>query len=247
MSWFYADGTQQIGPVTETDWNTLIGSGKIKPETLVWREGMPTWAPYSTVASTVAEGAPAVVSQVRCSECGNSFPPDQVIRIDNNWVCAGCKPMVVQKMKEGVHIAGEFVYAGFWIRVGAKLVDGIILLVVRMLVGGLVGAVMGAVMGSSQNSLAIIKVVAALAGIALQAAYTIYFVGKFSATPGKMACGLKVIRPDGTPMTYGRACGRFFGEWLSGLTLGIGYLMVAFDDEKRALHDRVCDTRVVKA
>ena len=38
----------------------------------------------------------------------------------------------------------------------------------------------------------------------------------------------------------------FFAEMLSGMILGIGYLMAAFDDEKRALHDRICDTRVVR-
>ena len=38
-----------------------------------------------------------------------------------------------------------------------------------------------------------------------------------------------------------------FAEMLSSLTLGIGYIMVAFDDEKRGLHDRdICDTRVVR-
>ncbi len=247
MNWYYSDGTQQIGPVTETDWTALIANGKITPETLVWREGMANWAPYSTVATASSSGTQQVLSEVRCSECGNSFPPDQVIRIENNWVCAGCKPIAVQKMKEGVHMPGEVVYAGFWIRAGAKIIDGIILLVVRMLLGGVLGALMGAVMGSSQQSLTIIKVIAALGGVVLNAAYVIYFLGKFGATPGKMACGLKVIRPDGSPLTYGRACGRFFGEWLSGLALGIGYLMVAFDEQKRALHDRICDTRVIKA
>ena len=71
-------------------------------------------------------------------------------------------------------------------------------------------------------------------------------VGKHGATPGKMACGLKVVSPDGGPVSYGKACGRFFAEMLSGLTLGIGYIMVAFDDEKRALHDRICNTRVIR-
>ena len=61
-----------------------------------------------------------------------------------------------------------------------------------------------------------------------------------------MALGLKVIRSDGARITYGRAVGRFFAENLSGLILCIGYIMVAFDGEKRALHDHICDTRVVK-
>ncbi|HET6371045.1 MAG TPA: RDD family protein, partial [Nitrospiria bacterium] len=42
------------------------------------------------------------------------------------------------------------------------------------------------------------------------------------------------------------ACGRYFAEILSGIILCIGYIMAAFDDEKRALHDRICGTRVIK-
>jgi uncharacterized RDD family membrane protein YckC len=55
-----------------------------------------------------------------------------------------------------------------------------------------------------------------------------------------------VITADGEPITYWRAFGRYFGKLLSGIILGIGYLMAAFDEEKRALHDRICHTRVVK-
>jgi uncharacterized RDD family membrane protein YckC len=44
----------------------------------------------------------------------------------------------------------------------------------------------------------------------------------------------------------GRAFGRYFGKLLSAIILGIGYIMAAFDSEKRALHDMICDTRVIK-
>jgi uncharacterized RDD family membrane protein YckC len=61
-----------------------------------------------------------------------------------------------------------------------------------------------------------------------------------------MACGIKVVRPDGDRVSYARALGRYFAEILSGLILAIGYIMAAFDSEKRALHDHICSTRVVK-
>jgi uncharacterized RDD family membrane protein YckC len=75
--------------------------------------------------------------------------------------------------------------------------------------------------------------------------YQIFFLGKYGATPGKMACKLKVVTAEGTPITYGRATGRFFAEKLSGLTCTIGYIIAAFDDQKRTLHDHICGTRVV--
>jgi uncharacterized RDD family membrane protein YckC len=72
-------------------------------------------------------------------------------------------------------------------------------------------------------------------------------VGKYGATVGKMAAKIKIVNADGTPVSYGKAAGRYFAEILSSMICGIGYLMVAFDnEEKRALHDRICNTRVVR-
>ena len=55
------------------------------------------------------------------------------------------------------------------------------------------------------------------------------------------------MRPNGGPIGLGRAFGRYFAKILSGLILMIGYIMAAFDSEKRALHDMICDTRVIRA
>jgi uncharacterized RDD family membrane protein YckC len=129
------------------------------------------------------------------------------------------------------------VYAGFWIRLGAKFIDGIIL----GMVGFMIGVVAGVIGG--RGAAVLINILSNVIYIG----YVTYFLGAYGATPGKMACGLKVVRPDGEKISYARACGRFFAEFLSSITLGIGYIMAAFDEEKRSLHDRICDTRVVKA
>jgi uncharacterized RDD family membrane protein YckC len=84
-----------------------------------------------------------------------------------------------------------------------------------------------------------------MVGILIPAVYNTFFVGRFGATPGKMACRLRVVIPDGAHISYMRALGRNFAEWVSAIVLAIGYIMAAFDSEKRALHDRICDTRVV--
>jgi len=82
--------------------------------------------------------------------------------------------------------------------------------------------------------------------MAIQAAYVTFFVGRYGATPGKMAGRLRVVTADGGKVTYLKAFGRHFAEFLSSMILGIGYIMAAFDDQKRTLHDRICNTRVVK-
>jgi uncharacterized RDD family membrane protein YckC len=73
----------------------------------------------------------------------------------------------------------------------------------------------------------------------------VYFVARRGATPGKMALGLRVVRTDGSKVSTGVAVGRFFADWLSQITLAVGYVIAAFDGEKRALHDRICETRVI--
>ena len=75
--------------------------------------------------------------------------------------------------------------------------------------------------------------------------YQIFFLGKYGATLGKMACGLRVVTADGGKISYGRATGRAFAEMLSGIICYIGYIMIAFDDQKRGLHDHICNTRVI--
>jgi uncharacterized RDD family membrane protein YckC len=85
-----------------------------------------------------------------------------------------------------------------------------------------------------------------LLNILIPSIYEGLMVGKFGATLGKMALGLKVVDPDGGKISYPLAFGRYFAKFISGFILGFGYLMVAFDSEKRGLHDMICRTRVVK-
>ena len=60
-----------------------------------------------------------------------------------------------------------------------------------------------------------------------------------------MALGLKIIRADGGPLSIGLAVGRYLAYILDGFTLLIGFIIAGFDAEKRSLHDRICDTRVI--
>jgi uncharacterized RDD family membrane protein YckC len=53
------------------------------------------------------------------------------------------------------------------------------------------------------------------------------------------------VTATGGKVSYPRALGRFFAKILSSLICLIGFIIAGFDSEKRALHDRICDTRVV--
>ncbi len=261
MEWYYANEGRRVGPVDDFEFEALIETGVIDQDTLVWNETLPKWARYGKIRSKTPQSAdahsttpqPAPASgpatfarkSAQCHECGNVFPQEEMIRFQNAWVCANCKPIFAQKLREGTVLADEMVYAGFWIRFGAKLIDGLIL----GMVGGFIVVGVGALLFTSIDSGSEIGVVLNILiqamSLMIGVGYTTYFLGRYGATPGKMMLGLKVVTSDGGSVSYARAVGRYFAEWLSAMILLIGYIMAAFDEEKRALHDRICDTRVI--
>jgi uncharacterized RDD family membrane protein YckC len=261
--WYYTENEQQRGPVTEADFETLRRDGKINSETLVWREGMANWqalrevvpniiAPSNRPAVLALSGAATIGAEVVCSQCGKLFPKNEVIRYGSAAVCASCKPIFVQKLKEGANVTGgPMEFAGFWTRFAAYFVDGIITGIIGAIIGGIAGFAIGAAGGMAGDNkaagLVAIQLVSMALSFGVRAAYFIYFIGKDGQTPGKKLCKIRVVNADGSQVSYGKATGRFFGYMLSSLILCIGFLMVAWDEEKRALHDRLCDTRVIKA
>ncbi|HTL59122.1 MAG TPA: DUF4339 domain-containing protein [Candidatus Limnocylindrales bacterium] len=104
MSWFYALESQRIGPVTDSQLDELVRSGKIGPATLVWREGMADWQPLN-VTRPLPPPVPGALAGNTCAECGRTFPPQDVIRLHNAWVCAQCKPVFLQRLTEGAPLS----------------------------------------------------------------------------------------------------------------------------------------------
>ena len=234
----------------------LVAHGSLAPDTLVWREGMAQWQPYNDVRPPVVpvaaplpgvSAAPAA-HQAACAECGRAFDRQDLLAYGSIHVCAQCKPIFLQKLAEGARIETSIRYAGFWIRAGAKLLDGLILRVV-----GLPVSLLMMLASASSPTQTLVRparaILMSLLGMALSLGiamgYSVFFLGRFGATPGKMACRIKVISADGQPISYAKACVRFWAEFLSLVTALIGYIMAGFDEEKRTLHDRLCQTRVI--
>ena len=105
LNWYYIDGGQKTGPLTDAQLDALVGAGKLTPDSLVWREGMPEWQPYGRVRSVPASVAPPNESgRMSCALCSESFAPDEMIAFENAWVCAACKPQFVQRVREGLSV-----------------------------------------------------------------------------------------------------------------------------------------------
>ena len=268
MKWYYAESGRQVGPVEETALDELVRQGVVRDDTLVWREGMAAWQRHGAVRgssgpssaspppSTAAAPAAAPASETRyCSECGRPFPASQLTSYGDVSVCAQCQPAYAQRTSSSARHFG-----GFWIRFLAIIIDAIIIGVVGAIVRIPLALAIGGAglrLGSNPDPSQVFAALPALMGligltwliqIALSLAYEVYFLTTRGATPGKMALGLRVIRADGsTNISAGLAAGRFFAKYLSGLILCIGFIIAAFDREKRALHDHICTTRVVYA
>jgi uncharacterized RDD family membrane protein YckC len=124
----------------------------------------------------------------------------------------------------------QFQFAGFWLRAAASLIDGFIFLAITYLINLFLG----------KDSLASIAV-----QLLTNMLFEALFISTYSATPGKMLLGLKVLNMDMRPLTFMQALGRWFAKFLSGILFMIGYIMVAFTEKKQGLHDLICKTIVI--
>ncbi len=122
--------------------------------------------------------------------------------------------------------------AGFWIRFVAQMIDGVAFIIIGVILG-----VFTAAFGGSELIILLVFVAGPL--------YYTLGVSVWSTTFGKRATGSYVLRQDGSKVGPGRAFCRYLAYFPSSLLLCIGYLMVAVRDDKRALHDLMCDTVVV--
>ena len=73
-----------------------------------------------------------------------------------------------------------------------------------------------------------------------------FWVKNDGRTPGKMAIKVKVVKTDGSPITFGTAILRWIGYIISGLPLGLGFFWIAWDSQKQGWHDKIAGTYVVK-
>ena len=106
MLWYYQEEGIQIGPLTETEFEQKVMAGQVNEQTMVWNESMAGWQLYSTL---IAPALPPVSKQF-CTQCGQSFAESDLVRFENSLICAKCKPIFFQSLKEGIQPVG----VGVW-------------------------------------------------------------------------------------------------------------------------------------
>jgi uncharacterized RDD family membrane protein YckC/Tfp pilus assembly major pilin PilA len=168
-----------------------------------------------------------------CSNCGTELQPSQA-------VCAKCGtrvPLMKTQPAGGraaVARAVDLPYADFWARLGAFVIDSIVLTLIWVLVPLAVRA-------------AGLPVWLALLPTFIYFLYYAWFESSSSqATLGKMALGIKVTDMQGERVAFARALGRSLAHLISNFMFFIGYLVSGFTAKRQALHDVIAGTLVVR-
>lgn len=196
-------------------------------------------------------GAPNPAGSQFCSRCGTPSGPVPAglpnVAASNPVPPYAAPPAPYQAVAPGAGVG----YGGFWIRVVAAIIDTIILRIVvapvGMVFGGL-GLAGGLMPGMPRSGLALfgggVTFIFLIFGSWLYEAFM--ESSSYQATLGKMIFGMKVTDLNGNRISFGQATGRHFAKWLSGMILGIGYIMVGFSDRKQGLHDLLAGTLVLR-
>lgn len=154
-------------------------------------------------------------------------------------------PRVGPRIGPGIGPRVGPIYAGFWKRVVAYVLDWIVLYVIFFLAALLLGPMIGRDNFSSYD---FVRPRSWLFLSQLAIPWLYYALMESSAkqaTLGKMALGIQVVDLSGHRISFLRATGRFFGQFVSSMIFCIGYLMVAFTRRKQALHDIMAGCLVV--
>ncbi|MFC5741571.1 RDD family protein [Dyella tabacisoli] len=235
--WIGRDG-ERHGPYNEGDIRQWLRSGQVSRDDLGWYEGLADW---QSLAILFPEERPVA-------------PP------------ASVPPMLPTPLPQPLPAMASIEDdAGFWKRVGAYLLDTIILyipglLIQKMMGGDAAQAALQAAVADAQTSAASDPTalfaafgqyysVMVPAIIAITVVTWLYFAlcesSAWQATPGKLALGIRVTDMHGARISLPRALARYPAKYLSSLIFGIGFLMVAWTQRKQGLHDLIAGTLVL--
>lgn len=168
---------------------------------------------------------------MKCKICGQDNPAEARF-------CANCGATLVTTVEPPPPVAAAVEYIGFWIRLRASIIDGIIIWFIsfvpsRLLLSNIVGSQFSALSSIFWFPVAWL--------------YYWLFTGIKGQTPGKMVVGIKVVDARGNTVGLGVAALReIVGKTLSALALYIGFLWIIWDRKKQGWHDKIASTYVVK-
>jgi uncharacterized RDD family membrane protein YckC len=230
--WVIRDG-ERIGPFAEEEILRGYESGALHGSDLLWAEGMSS---NVSVEDTFAQLRKSILTSSQELALADIRPPADPS-------ASPYAPPTARVADVAESLIGPTVYAGFWVRFAAVVLDSLLVGLLGTLIGfvlGFVGALLG--LGDGGTSL--------LGGVAGAVIGWLYFAitesSQHRASPGKRALRLQVLTADEEQrISFLRATGRWAARYLSLLLFFVGYLMQPFTARKQALHDLLAGTVVV--
>ncbi len=155
---------------------------------------------------------------MQCQSCGQDNPPGAQF-------CARCGAALIATAE--LHpTAVSLEYSGFWIRLGAAIIDSLII---------------------SAAAAILVRLGPSPFPIFVGWLYLWLLTGHWGQTLGKKLLGIKVVDQQGNIPGLSRAALReIVGKTVVGFTLGLGYLWIIWDKQKQGLHDKIASTYVIK-
>jgi uncharacterized RDD family membrane protein YckC len=181
-----------------------------------------------------------------CGRCGQTYCRDCLVDINGLPYCATCKNETLLDVRSGVVIGPTALnLASPLRRLGAFILDSLILgIPYAVIIGFTVFSHLSG--GQLRPETMVLVQLLNLSIIVVFFVYEGFMLAARGQTLGKMAVGIKVVRPDGSDISTGQAWGRAaMRQVLVSCLCLINYLPILFTQEKTALHDMVASTRVV--
>lgn len=194
-------------------------------------------------------GAPSTGGAAFCQRCGTRMAATSL-----SGPAVPAATAVATVTYGGIQVMPDSYYGGFWIRLAAHLIDHAVFGV--LFVPGFFIFVFPAIIATYHGGYdgppppeLIWSVVgfAIVAGSARMLYEILLTSSTWQGTIGKKLLHLKVTDDFGNPISVGRSTGRFFAKILSGAASYVGFIMIAFMDRKRGLHDVIAKTQVIRS
>jgi len=233
------------GPFSRAEVAQQLSRGEITLDSLAFVEGLAQWTPLREVLAKIDAANPAPVAAappVATMPIGTGFGPTGPVSAGGPLpVGTGYSYAVTMQPPE------HLVYAGFWLRFAAILIDGLILLPLAIISFGFNFASNAATDNSVKIAIVLVSMVYSIFCVVVQWLYfALQESSRAQATLGKRLLGIQVTDRAGNRVGFGRASGRYFGKIISALILYIGFMMAGWTHRKQALHDMMADTLVVR-
>ncbi|MDD1665079.1 MAG: RDD family protein [Methanomicrobiales archaeon] len=241
------EATEELKPLEQ-----LLAQGKISPQEFENAKAK-ILAGYGNL-SCPACGASNPESAQACFNCGGALtfadgsgPAGHPGGVSPS-LPGGAEQFMGQGEATGVQAPPEKVYTGFWARLGAAIIDGMLVGIFILLLGAFVSFVFAIPSSSTSSSADAASISFTFTLIIGTAISWVYYAGQESspaqATLGKRVIGARVTDLEGKRISFGRASGRWLGKILSAASLCLGFLMIGFSKRKQGLHDKLAGTLV---